>query len=107
MLVFLRKGVSFVKNASIFARSLNKQKGEIPKGNFALNKRECVEIKNYSEGFVLGRAVTLPLSFHWPLFVSKSIRSNLLRTLRFLDDAELPLFKLLCCDINLYLVVSY
>ena len=57
--------------------------------------------KPYSAGFVLGRPVTRVTVLIEPRLRKRSMRSKRLRTLRFLEDAEPPLLKLLCWDIIL------
>jgi hypothetical protein len=54
----------------------------------------------YSAGFVFGKPVTRVTVFNAPRLRSKSMRSKRLRTLRFFDDDDPPLLKLLCCDIK-------
>lgn len=60
----------------------------------------------YSAGFVLGKPVTRVTVFIAPRLRKRSMRSKRFSTLRFLDDAEPPLLKLLCWDINILLLIK-
>ena len=66
MLVFLRKGVFFVENASIFACSLNKQKGRNSERELRLEQKGMCRNKKLFRGFCFGKscnsAVIFPLA---------------------------------------------
>lgn len=64
------------------------------------NGRAAEKNSGYSAGFVLGSPVTRVTVFMAPRLRKRSMRSKRFNTLRFLDDAEPPLLKLLCWDIN-------